>query len=159
MFLVMGMKTFDLQLLNYKSCVKVDVVNGKNCLWDAFRKKYVKAEPEEWVRQLLLQYLLEEGGYPKGRLSVEKEFQINNLSKRFDIVANSALGNPICLVECKAPHVRLGTRVLDQTMRYNTELHAPYIILSNGIETAMAKVNFSEKSYLWADNIIPYDIL
>ncbi len=151
--------TFDLQLLNYKKDMITKVMDGKNYLWDALRKKYVKADPEEWVRQLLLKYLLEKGKYPQGRLSVEKEFFINKLSKRFDIVANSASGNPICLVECKAPHVRLGTRVLDQTMRYNTELHAPYIILSNGIETAMAKVNFSEKSYLWADNIIPYDIL
>lgn len=159
MFFIMEIITFDLQLLNYKKDMITKVMDGKNYLWDALRKKYVKADPEEWVRQLLLKHLLEKGKYPQGRLSVEKEFQINNLSKRFDIVANSALGNPICLVECKAPHVRLGTRVLDQTMRYNTELHAPYIILSNGIETAMAKVNFSEKSYLWADNIIPYDIL
>lgn len=155
----MDLITFDLQLLDFKDDLKTRIVDGKKFLWDAFRKKYVKADPEEWVRQLLLRYLISKAGYPKGRLSVEKEFFVNRLSKRFDIVANSKAGTPLCLVECKAPHIRLNTKILDQTMRYNMELNAPYIILSNGIETAMAEVNFDEKSYLWANNIIPYEIL
>lgn len=56
-------------------------------LWDAFRRKDVKATPEEWVRQSTLRHLVLEYGYPAEVISVEKSFKVGDQEKRFDIAA------------------------------------------------------------------------
>ncbi|PLX19383.1 MAG: restriction endonuclease subunit R, partial [Marinilabiliales bacterium] len=53
-------------------------------IFDFIRKKFVILTPEEWVRQNFLRYLVEEKKYPASLIAVEKEFTLNNLSKRTD---------------------------------------------------------------------------
>ncbi|NCG14073.1 MAG: restriction endonuclease subunit R [Bacteroidetes bacterium] len=100
-------------------------------LWDAFRRKDVKATPEEGVRQSTLRHLVLEYGYPDEVISVEKSFKVGDQEKRFDIAAFHE-GQLILVVECKANSVKLGTKAADQWMRYNLTLQAPFGVVTNG---------------------------
>ncbi|MDI9309366.1 MAG: type I restriction enzyme HsdR N-terminal domain-containing protein, partial [Limnohabitans sp.] len=59
---------------------------NKVSIFDEIRKKFVILTPEEWVRQHVVKYLIEEKKYPKSYINVEKLIKINDLSKRYDIV-------------------------------------------------------------------------
>jgi len=102
-------------------------------LWDAFRKKNVKAIPEEWVRQDALRRLIIEAGYPKEAISVEKGILVNGMMRRYDIAIYSE-SELWMLIECKADRIPLDDKVCDQWMRYNTALNAPWGALTNGKE-------------------------
>ncbi len=145
-----------IDLFKFKSLLKIKKDNGVIRILDPFRNKYVKADPEEWVRQLLLKYLVIDCAYPTGRISVEKSLTINKLNKRFDGLVYDEGMKPLVLIECKSPYIKLSTDTLNQIMIYNLKSNAPYIIISNGIDTVMGKVDFQEKSYLWFSKILSY---
>ena len=106
-------------------------------VWDAFRKKWIVHTPEEWVRQHLLHFLVEQG-YPAGCIQVERMVNYNGLRKRFDILVRDRNGNPWLLVECKAQTIPISLAESFQIATYNRILGAPYLCLSNGKETYMA---------------------
>lgn len=112
-------------------------------LWDAFRKKNVKATPEEWVRQDALRRLIIDGKYPKESISVEKGIQVNGMLRRYDIAiyTDSKLW---MLIECKADKIPLDDKVCDQWMRYNTTLNAPWGALTNGKQWRVFRSNGEE---------------
>ena len=64
-------------------------------IFDIIRKKWVVLQPEEWVRQHVVWYLIEEKGYPASLIAIEKSLLVNNLQKRFDIVLHSNIGKPL----------------------------------------------------------------
>ncbi|MBP6532692.1 MAG: type I restriction enzyme HsdR N-terminal domain-containing protein, partial [Bacteroidia bacterium] len=64
-------------------------------IFDIIRKKYVSLTPEEWVRQHLLHFLVNERKFPQSLVSVEKKLLINNLEKRTDVVIYSSSLKPI----------------------------------------------------------------
>lgn len=98
------------------------------------RKKYVKLEPEEWVRQHWLAYLTDGLGYPAGLVAVECPLKLNGMKRRADIVCHNRAGKPILMVECKAPEVSLDEKVYQQAARYNMVLQVPVLVISNGIQ-------------------------
>ena len=53
--------------------MKLKTQNGKEYIFDVVRKKYVRNQPEEWVRQNIVEYLNKEKGYPISLMSVEKK--------------------------------------------------------------------------------------
>ncbi|NBQ46963.1 MAG: type I restriction enzyme HsdR N-terminal domain-containing protein [Sphingobacteriia bacterium] len=118
--------------------------HGKQMIFDLVRKKWLQLTPEEWVRQHLLNYLIQLEAYPAASIAVEKEVQLNDTKKRFDVVVYDRALKPFLVVECKAPYVALDRLVIDQALRYNLSLKAPFLMISNGIEdivfTADAKV-------------------
>jgi type I site-specific restriction endonuclease len=118
--------------------------HGKQMIFDPVRKKWLQLTPEEWVRQHLLNYLIQLEAYPAASFAVEKELQLNDTKKRFDVVVYDRALKPFLVVECKAPYVALDRLVIDQALRYNLSLKAPFLMISNGIEdivfTADAKV-------------------
>jgi type I site-specific restriction endonuclease len=118
--------------------------HGKQMIFDLVRKKWLQLTPEEWVRQHLLNYLIQLEAYPAAFIAVEKELQLNDTKKRFDVVVYDHALKPFLVVECKAPYVALDRLVIDQALRYNLSLKAPFLMISNGIEdivfTADAKV-------------------
>ncbi len=59
---------------------------------------------------------------------------LNGQSQRADIVAVDDLGQPLLLVECKAPSVAINQKVLDQAVRYNSVVQARWLILTNGMK-------------------------
>jgi len=111
-------------------------VSGKTQIFDFIRKKWLVLSPEEWVRQHLLNYLVNELKYPATVISVEKEIALNSIKKRYDVVVykNNA---PFLIAECKAPYIELDTTTVEQALRYNLVLAAPYVLLTNGIADAV----------------------
>ena len=59
---------------------------NKTLVFDSIRKKWLKLVPEEWVRLNCIEFLINEKKISRSLISVEKEFKLNNLKKRFDIV-------------------------------------------------------------------------
>ena len=105
---------------------------GKEFIFDEIRKQWVMLTPEEWVRQNFLQYLIQVKQYPASLIAVEKEIQLGDLTKRFDIVVYDHNTLPWMIIECKEMTVALNEQVLNQALRYNITLNVPYIVISNG---------------------------
>ncbi len=110
----------------------IKTIEGKEMIFDDFRKQWMLLTPEEWVRQNFLQYLVQVKKYPASLIAVEKEINLNGLKKRFDIVVYSKAMQPWLVVECKEMNVSLTPTVLDQVMRYNLVLKTDYLVLTNG---------------------------
>lgn len=107
--------------------------NGREWIFDEVRRQWVRLTPEEWVRQNILQYLLQVKKYPASLIAVEKEIQLGELRKRFDILIYRN-AQPWMIVECKEMNVPLGESTLRQILNYNIALRASYIVITNGTE-------------------------
>ncbi|NCW11798.1 MAG: type I restriction enzyme HsdR N-terminal domain-containing protein [Chitinophagia bacterium] len=118
---------------------KLQQVKGKDQIFDPFRKTWIVLTPEEWVRQNLLQYLVQTCQYPSALIAVEKTIQLGTLQKRFDIVVYKN-DKPWMIVECKEARVEINEKALNQILQYQQVLEAEYLILSNGHETKGAKI-------------------
>lgn len=127
-------------------------------IFDEVRKKWVVLTPEEWVRQHVVSFLVNEKNYPSGLVGVEKSIKVNGRSKRFDIVCYSPGFEPIILVECKAPEVAVSQKTLDQILRYNSEIQAKYLLLTNGIQTVCAYIDYESKNMTYLQEIPSYKI-
>jgi hypothetical protein len=111
---------------------KIKKENNTEFIFDTIRKKWIILTPEEWVRQNFLQYLIIQKKYPATLISVEKEIKIVDLKKRFDIVVYDNNTKPWLIVECKEMNVPLNEKVIDQILRYNITLQAPFLAITNG---------------------------
>lgn len=109
-------------------------------IWDVLRKKWLLITPEEWVRQHLLWYFLEELDYPKSYIKSEVSVHLGENTQRADIVIYNEKVQPAIVIECKAPEIKLNQNVVDQACRYNYELQAEYLIVSNGMEHLVYKI-------------------
>jgi len=126
---------------------KISGKENSEMIFDPLRRKYVKFTPEEWVRQNFVQYLIQEGKYPSGLIGIEVMFSLNKLKRRVDILVHNRAGEPVMIVECKAPDIRIDDKVFDQIVCYNMGLKVPYIIVTNGIDHYACKIYFQENRY------------
>jgi hypothetical protein len=118
---------------------KIKAINGKDQIFDPFRKIWVVLTPEEWVRQNLLQYLVQTLHYPPSLIAVEKEIKLGELLKRFDIVVYKN-EKAWMIIECKEAKVALNEKTMEQILQYQQILTAQYLFISNGHETLGAKI-------------------
>lgn len=102
-------------------------------IFDFIRKKWLVLTPEEWVRQHVLHYLIHVIKLPASKIAIEKEIQLNDLKKRFDIVVYDDVLKPLLIVECKAPYIQLDTSTIEQAKRYNLVLKANLLMITNGV--------------------------
>lgn len=116
-------------------------------VFDVVRKKYVRLQPEEWVRQHCIHYLNQEKGYPLGRMLVEREIRVGPVRKRVDIAVCGDRGEIDLLVECKAPEVALTQEVFDQIARYNMALGSPLLMVTNGLSHYYCRMDYENKAY------------
>jgi len=119
---------------------KLQQVQGKDQIFDPFRKAWVILTPEEWVRQNILQYLVQTCNYPSSLIAVEKTIQLGELDKRFDIVVYKN-DKPWMIIECKEARVEIGDKTLQQILQYQQVLKAEYLIITNGHQTLGAKID------------------
>ena len=129
---------------------------NKLLIFDGIRKKFVVLQPEEWVRQHCIQYLIQHKKYPQSLINVEKELKINTLKKRYDIVVFNPDGSIHLLVECKTPTVRINQETFDQVARYNLELNATYLMVTNGINHYYCQMDFENECYQFLKDIPNY---
>jgi hypothetical protein len=92
------------------------------------RNRLVALTPEEKVRQRLVSQMIDELGFPKGLISVEKAIG----PRRFDIVCYTKEMTPLLLIECKAE--MLNEKALRQVFGYNEMIRAPFLSLAWGSE-------------------------
>ena len=120
-------------------------------IFDPQRRKWVKLTPEEWVRQHFVQYLINQGRYPPGLIGIEMMFRYNTMKKRVDILVHDRKGQPVMIVECKSPDIRISDfyedEVYDQVGGYNLGYKVPYAIVTNGINNYAFKFNAEKKQY------------
>jgi hypothetical protein len=135
----------------------IKLIEQRKHIFDFIRKKFVILTPEEWVRQNFLKYLVDEKKYPASLIFVEKEFKLNNLSKRSDAVVYNKTGNPILIVECKAASIKIDQKVFDQIARYNMKLNVEYLIVTNGLEHYCCKIDYINKKYLFLKEVPEYE--
>lgn len=126
---------------------KITRNEGNEKILDPVRRKFVKLTPEEWVRQNFIQYLVNEGKYPPGLMGIEVFFGFNKLKRRADILIHNRLGEPVMIVECKAPDVKIDDKVFDQIVCYNMKFKVPYLVVTNGIINYACKINHKENKY------------
>lgn len=111
---------------------KIKGEQNKELIFDEIRKQWVRLTPEEWVRQNMLQYLLQTMEYPAVLIAVEKEIKLGELKKRCDMVVyKNAL--PWMIIECKEANVPLSETTLHQILRYHLALPVPFLCLTNGL--------------------------
>ncbi|MEO6456412.1 MAG: type I restriction enzyme HsdR N-terminal domain-containing protein [Ginsengibacter sp.] len=101
-------------------------------IFDPLRKRWLLLTPEEWVRQNILQYIVQVKKYPVSLIAIEKEISLGELKKRCDIVVYSREILPWMIIECKAMNEFLNSKVLDQVLRYHITLPATYLVITNG---------------------------
>ena len=129
---------------------------NKRLIFDQIRKIFVVFQPEEWVRQNCIQYLIQEKKYPISLINVEKELKLNNLKKRYDIVVFNSDGTIHLIVECKSPKININQSTFDQIARYNMTLKASYLMVTNGINHYYCQMDFEEERYQFLKDIPEY---
>ncbi len=122
--------------LNEKIVVKED----KNCKQYAVveclvRKKDIKLNPEEVVRQLFIDKLINEYGYPVSRMKLEFPVYFGREVKRADIVIMDEDRPivPYVIVEVKKPKLKDGK---EQLKSYCNSTGAPIAVWTNGEQIA-----------------------
>jgi hypothetical protein len=146
-----------MQQLNFpKFSFRFKNSENKRLIFDRIRKKFVVLQPEEWVRQHCVQYLILVKNYPKSLINVEKELKINSLRKRYDIVVFNPDGSIHLIVECKAPKISIDQSTFDQIARYNLELNATYLMVTNGINHYYCQMDFENERYDFLKDIPDY---
>lgn len=130
---------------------------NKISIFDEIRKKFVILQPEEWVRQHCVQFLMIEKNYPKSLINVEKELIVNDLKKRYDIVVFNPDGSIHLIVECKAPEITINQDTFDQIARYNRALNAKYLMVTNGLNHYYCQIDFENERYDFLKDIPDYN--
>ena len=131
---------------------------NKTLVFDSIRKKWLKLVPEEWVRLNCIEFLINEKKISRSLISVEKEFKLNNLKKRFDIVVFNKKGEIHLLVECKAPNVKISQSVFNQITKYNLVLKSKFLMISNGINHYFFSMNFESQKIEFLKELPSYDL-
>jgi len=122
--------------------------NNQTQVFDVIRKKHVLLTPEEWVRQHVIHYLIEEKKFPAGLIEIEKQISLFNTNKRVDILVRNKNLMPLLLIECKAMDVALTQNEINQLARYQITLQAPLCMLTNGINHLVMKLEAEKVVFL-----------
>ncbi|MFP4470870.1 MAG: type I restriction enzyme HsdR N-terminal domain-containing protein [Bacteroidales bacterium] len=138
---------------------KTRIVGQQEEIFDAVRRKYVILTPEEWVRQHFVHYLVSVKSVPETLIMVEKSLVLNRMVKRADILVYGRSGNPLLMVECKAPLVKITQKTFDQVARYNISLRVPVLVVTNGMEHFCCLIDFEKSSYGFLEEIPDYQTL
>ncbi len=129
---------------------------NKISIFDVIRKKFIILQPEEWVRQHCVHYLITHKKFPKSLINVEKELTINGLKKRYDIVIFNPDGSIHLIVECKSHHIKIDQTTFDQIARYNLVLNATFLMVTNGLNHYYCEMDMDNERYSFLKTIPDY---
>ncbi len=148
-------KMISLNLPPFKT--KLSGTIEKPTIFDILRKKYVSITPEEWVRQHFIHYLIEKLNYPQSLMANEVNLKIGDKNVRADSVLYDKNLHPQMIIEYKAPHIKITQKVFDQITVYNMLLHVDYLIVSNGIQHYICKIDYKKQKYIFLKEIPKYE--
>ncbi|HON18522.1 MAG TPA: type I restriction enzyme HsdR N-terminal domain-containing protein [Salinivirgaceae bacterium] len=129
---------------------------GQAQIFDRIRRQWVALTPEEWVRQHVIAYLVDYLNYPAALMEVEKGLKSYIGKGRTDILVRNRKLQPLLLVECKAPSVKLNQKSLEQLFQYNLEYKAPILLLTNGLIHYCISIDFVNHDTRVLSQIPPY---
>ena len=149
------MQKLNFQLYNFR------FKNNENkvSIFDEIRKKFIILTPEEWVRQHVVQFLMQEKKYPKSLINVEKVLKVNGLRKRYDVVVFNSDGSIFILIECKAPEVKIAQTTFDQIARYNMTMKSEFLMVTNGLNHYFCQMDFENEKYQFLPELPMYKIV
>ena len=148
-----------MQKLNFpKYSFRFKNSENKVSVFDEIRKKFVILTPEEWVRQHVVQFLIVSKKYPKSYINVEKSIQINGLTKRYDVVVFYPNGKIFLVIECKAPEIKISQETFNQIARYNLNLKASYLMVTNGLNHYFCEMDFEKEQYNFLNDLPELDL-
>ena len=124
-----------------KAQLKITKKGDEIFVWCVARKKTLVLTPEEWVRQHVIHYLVNELNVPLGLIASEVSLSINKLSRRCDLIVFSKESKPLLLIECKAVDVPLTENVFHQIAQYNFKLNVDYLMMTNGVHHVYCKID------------------
>lgn len=122
-------------------------------VFDRLRKKFVAFTPEENVRQHFVNWLCEWMHYPTSLMNNEVSLTLNGTNRRCDTVVFNRDGQPLMIIEYKAPQIEISQETFDQIVRYNMVLKAKYLVVSNGIRHFCCIINYTSDSYHFIPSI------
>lgn len=135
---------------------KIVVRNEKQMVFDFLRKRFVALTPEEWVRQQFTHFMVEHKGYPAMFIGNEITLSVGRLSRRCDSVVFNKSAEPVMIIEYKAPTVKITQKVFEQICSYNIALHAPYLTVSNGLQSYCCRIDKGANTYEFLKDIPAY---
>lgn len=147
----------DINILRFQSHLRLKKEGEQRYIFDPIRKKYLVLQPEEFVRQLLIQYLIHEKGYKTNWMSIEKGVKVFELHKRFDLLVYDHLNHPKILIECKAPEVPISQDTFEQIAWYNLPLKVPFGVVTNGRNTFCFSIDHEKKNYNFEKEIPSFE--
>ena len=136
--------------------IKLRGTKAQPQIFDILRKKYIELTPEEWVRQHFVHFLVEHKGYPAALMANEIQLKVGEKTLRADSVLYSRELKPRMIIEYKAPHIPITQKVFDQISIYNMLLHVDYLVVSNGLQHYICKMDYNDKKYLFLEDIPDY---
>jgi hypothetical protein len=143
-----------MQPINFPACdFRFKNSENKVLIFDVIRKKFVVLQPEEWVRQHVLHHLIRDKKYPASLINVERLLTLHDRKKRYDIVVYEPGGAIHLLVECKSPGTRITQESFDQIARYNMELRATYLLVTNGLDHFYCQMDYLQEKYIFLHQI------
>ncbi len=143
----LNLPTYDIKLSGNKEHPQI---------WDVLRRKYVRLTPEEWVRQHFVHYLVEQKGYPAALLANEIQLKVGEKTLRADSVLYTRQLRPQMIIEYKAPHITITQKVFNQISVYNMLLHVDFLVVSNGIDHYICKMDYDNKKCMFLEEIPDY---
>lgn len=133
--------------------------DGSWAIWDRLRDRWVALTPEEWVRQHFVEWLITDKQFPAALMGNEVSLTQNGISRRCDTVVADRTGQPLVIVEYKAPSITVTQKTFDQILRYNMVLHARYLIVSNGLTHYCCQIDYEANTYRFLEEIPNYNDL
>ena len=133
--------------------IEIKSINSKNYIFDLIRKKHLVLTPEEWVRQNLVSYFINDLHYPKGLIKTESSLTYNNLKKRSDILVYNNDMTHYMIVECKSYKMKLNKSHLNQSAIYNKIYRSRYLMVSNGMEHIVCEYDWENETFKFRNSI------
>ena len=133
--------------------IEIKSINSKNYIFDLIRKKHLILTPEEWVRQNLVSYFINDLNYPKGLIKTESSLKYNNLKKRSDILIYNNDMTHYMIVECKSYKMKLNKSHLNQSAIYNKIYRSKYLMVSNGMEHIVCEYDWENETFKFRNSI------
>lgn len=104
-------------------------------LYNPVLKKRYRNRPEERVRLQWVEFLINQTSWKSSRIGFEASVKLRQEENalRADLILYDSKLKARILIECKADNVSLGKGSAQQASRYNSDIGAEFIVLSNGV--------------------------
>ena len=80
------------------------------------------------------------------------------MKRRGDVIVYKN-NQPVTIIECKSPDIKITQDVFEQIAQYNIPLKVKYLIVTNGLKHFCCKMNYSINSYDFINEIPDYEDL